>query len=349
MLIIAAVGSTLLILFLAIAGYLIVGNSEGVAGKKKPNPKQKIIASAAIPIRVVDPLGGGNIEDLDELVEAWEVQDAEFEAKDLVEVKVSTDAPQLAVSVADWEKQRARAMERRSAPTGLVSIQIPPELQGSIRKQLDQFAKMGLTRDKLPKDFVSLAQKRMSNELVELPLATEIYYLDNIGTSADSSPFNDFNIITNLRTPLPTNSEGFSILQKLAANYSGQKYDLNVPSERAQMKRRLLRMFHPDAKVVLEEIAGAYHKKFNRPLKITSLTRSLEYQVDLSRATSNAYRGQTPPHSTGRTFDIAYMQMSAEEQNFIMAKFAELEKAGRVDALHERGQTPCIHTFVFPK
>jgi D-alanyl-D-alanine dipeptidase len=115
------------------------------------------------------------------------------------------------------------------------------------------------------------------------------------------------------------------------------------------MKQRLLRMFHPDAKPVLEEIAGAYHKQFKRPLKITSLTRSLEYQVDLSRATSNAYRGATPPHSTGRTFDIAYMHMTAEEQNFIMAKFAELEKAGRVDALHERGQTPCIHTFVFPK
>jgi D-alanyl-D-alanine dipeptidase len=115
------------------------------------------------------------------------------------------------------------------------------------------------------------------------------------------------------------------------------------------MKQRLLRMFHPDAKVVLEEIAGAYQKQFKRPLKITSLTRSLEYQIDLSRATSNAYRGQTPPHSTGRTFDIAYMHMTAEEQNFIMVKFAELEKAGRVDALHERGQTPCIHTFVFPK
>jgi pSer/pThr/pTyr-binding forkhead associated (FHA) protein len=349
MLIIAAVGSTLLILFLGIAGYLIVGNSESVSGNKKPNPNRKILASAAIPIRVVDPLGGGDIEDLDELVEAWEVQDAEFEAKDLEAVTTSTDAPQLAVSVADWEKQRAKAMEKRNAQTGLVSIQIPPELQGSIRKQLDQFAKMGITRATLPKDFVSLAQKRMNNELVELPLATEIYYLDNIGTSADSSPFNDFNIITNLKTPLPTNSEGFSILQKLASNYNGQKYDLNVPSDRAQMKRRLLRMFHPDAKAVLEEIAGAYQKKFNRPLKITSLTRSLEYQVDLSRATSNAYRGQTPPHSTGRTFDIAYMQMTAEEQNFIMAKFAELEKAGRVDALHERGQTPCIHTFVFPK
>ena len=349
MLIIAAAGSTLLILFLAIAAYLIFGNSESVSGNKKKNQNRKILASAAIPIRVVDPLGGGDIEDLDELVEAWEVQDAEFEAKDLQAVSVSTDAPQLAVPIADWEKARSLAMGKRSAPTGLVSIQIPPELQGNIGKQLAEFARMGLTRDKLPKDFISLAQKRMSNELVEVPLATQYYYLDNIGTSVDSSPFDVFDSNNNTTSPLLPNSEGFSILQKLAANYSGQKYDINNPSDRVQMKRRLLRMFHPDAKVVLEEIAGAYYKKFNRPLKITSLTRSLEYQIALSRATSNAYRGQTPPHSTGRTFDIAYMQMSAEEQNFIMAKFAELEKAGRVDSLHERGQTPCIHTFVYPK
>ena len=346
----AAVGSMFLIVFLGIAAYLITSRYESLASDKKGKAVTKISASAVIPLRVVDPLGGGELDDLDELIEAWEVQDAAFDAKDLQAVSVSTDAPQLAVSVADWEKQRAKAMERRNAPTGVTSgVSIPPELQGNIGKQLAQFQKMGLTRDKLPKDFVSLAQKRMNNELVELPLATEFYYLDNIGTSVDSSPFNVFDINTNGKSPLPANSEGFSILQKLAANYNGQKYDLNVASDRVQMKRRLLRMFHPDAKAVLEEIAGAYHKKFNRPLKITSLTRSLEYQVDLSRATSNAYRGATPPHSTGRTFDMAYMQMTAEEQNFIMAKFAELEKAGRIDSLHERGQTPCIHTFVFPK
>ena len=350
MILFAAVGSMLLIAFLGIAAYVIVSRYETLASNSKVKATTKIAASAAIPIRVVDPLGSGELDDLDELIEAWEVQDAAFEAKDLQAVSVSTDAPQLAVSVADWEKQRGKAMERRNAPTGLVSgVSIPPELQGNIGKQLAQFQKMGLTRDKLPKDFVSLAQKRMSNELVELPLATEIYFLDNIGTSVDSSPFNVFDINTNGKSPLAPNSEGFSILQKLAANYNGQKYDINAASDRVQMKRRLLRMFHPDAKVVLEEIAGAYQKQFKRPLKITSLTRSLEYQVDLSRATSNAYRGATPPHSTGRTFDIAYMHMTAEEQNFIMAKFAELEKAGRVDALHERGQTPCIHTFVFPK
>jgi len=346
----AAFGSMLLIAFLGIAAYLIVSRSETLASNSTVKPVTKISASAVIPIRVVDPLGAGELEDLDELIEAWEVQDAAFDAKDLKAVEVSTDAPQLAVSVADWEKARSLAMGKRNAPTGLVSgVSIPPELQGNIGKQLAEFAKMGITRATLPKDFASLAQKRMNNELTELPLATEIYYLDNIGTSADSSPFNDLNIITNLKTPLAPNSEGFSILQKLAANYNGQKYNLDDPPQRRQMKQRLLRMFHPDAKVVLEEIAGAYQKQFKRPLKITSLTRSLEYQIDLSRATSNAYRGQTPPHSTGRTFDIAYMHMTAEEQNFIMVKFAELEKAGRVDALHERGQTPCIHTFVFPK
>jgi hypothetical protein len=346
----AAFGSMLLIAFLGIAAYVIVSRNETLTPNSVVKPTTKIAASLAIPIRVTDPLGGGELDDLDELIEAWEVQDAAFEAKDLEEVKVSTDAPQLTVSVADWEKQRAKAMERRSEPTGMVSnVSIPPELQGSIGKQLAEFQKMGITRATLPKDFVSLAEKRIKNELVELPLATEIYYLDNIGTSADSSPFNVFDINTNGRSPLAPNSDGFSILQRLAANYNGQKYDLNQPSDRVQMKRRLLRMFHPDAKPVLEEIAGAYQKKFNRPLKITSLTRSLEYQVDLSRATSNAYRGATPPHSTGRTFDIAYMHMTAAEQNFIMAKFAELERAGKVDALHERGQTPCIHTFVFPK
>jgi len=347
--IIAAVGSFFLIILIAAAGIFIASRYEsGNGGITKRKPPPKIVASAPIPIRVVDPLGKEDLE-IDELIEAWEVQDAEFDAKDLQEVKISTNEPQLAVSVADWQTQRNKAMEKRNAPVGLVSgVIVPPELKGSIGKQLAQFQKMGITRENLPRDFASLAQKRMNNELVELPLATEIYYLDNIGTSADSSPFNLFDINTNGKSLLPPNSEGMTILQKLADNYNGQKYDLNIPNDRIQMKRRLLRMFHPKAKPVLEEIAGAYQKQFKRPLKITSLTRSLEYQVDLSRATSNAYRGATPPHSTGMTFDIAYMHMTAEEQNFIMAKFAELERAGRVDALHEVGQTPCIHTFVFP-
>jgi len=339
------------IVFLGLIGYLIASRYEPDVSNSTGKATPQINKSAVIPVRVIDTLGveeDDDLKNLDDLIASWEVQDADFDAKDLEAVAVSTDAPQLAVPVADWEKQRNKAMERRNAPTGAVSgVTIPPELQGGIRRQLAYFAKAGITRETLPRDYVSLAQKRMNNELVELPLATEIYYLDNIGTSADSSPFMLFDINNNGRSPLTP--EGFSVLQRLAANYNGSVYDLNNENHRIQMKRRLLRMFHPEAKLVLEEIAGAYHKQFNRPLKITSLTRSLEYQVALSRDTGNAYKGPTPPHSTGRTFDIAYMHMTAEEQNFLMGKFAELARAGRIDSLHERGQTPCIHTFVFPK
>ncbi|MEJ7698394.1 MAG: DUF5715 family protein [Pyrinomonadaceae bacterium] len=114
------------------------------------------------------------------------------------------------------------------------------------------------------------------------------------------------------------------------------------------MKRRLLRMFHPAAKAILEEIAESYRQKFNRPLLITSLTRSLEYQFGLTKVTNNAFRGATPPHTTGCTFDLAYRHMTAEEQNFVMAKIANLESRGLVDALREVGSTPCFHIFVYP-
>ncbi len=349
LLILAAVGSTLLVLFLGIAGFLIVSNMSGDAASGKSNQKRNVVKSAAIPIRVVDPLGGGEIDSLDDLVQAWEVQDAEFEAKDLVEVKATADAPQLAVSIADWETQRNLAMGKRSAAVGLVSgVVIPAEMNGGIAKQLAKFRELGITPDKLPKDYAALVRLRSANQLVELPLATKYYYLDNIGTSADGGPFDSFDPATRLKTPLLPGSEDYAIIQALANDYNGQKYDLNDSASRLQMKRRLLRMFHPRAKAFLEELGKAYQEKFNRPLKVTSLTRSLEYQFDLSKDTRNAYRGQTPPHSTGATFDLAYMQMTAEEQTFLMAKLSEYERAGKIDALREVAQTPCIHMFVFP-
>ncbi len=346
--IIAAVASTFAIVFFALIGILIANYYEkGGVEVVKSDSTPKIVSSAPIPIRVVDPLGGETPDSIEDLMDAWEVQDAEFTADNLQAVTTSTDAPQLAVSVADWETQRNLAMGKRAAPVGLVSgVIIPPELGGGIVKQLALFKQQGITPDTLPKDFAALARMRMANQLTELPLATKFYYLDNIGTSADGSEFDSFEPNTRAKSPLLLNSEDYSILKTLANNYSGQKYDLTSSTDRLQMKRRLLRMFHPRAKAFLEELGAAYQGKFGRPLKVTSLTRSLEYQFDLSKATRNAYRGTTPPHSTGATFDLAYMQMTAEEQTFLMAKLAEYEKAGRVDALREVAQTPCLHIFV---
>ena len=346
---IAAVGSVFLIIFLGVIGYLIASRYENNAGNSKGKAAPKIIASAAIPIRVVDPLGGEEPESLDDLIEAWEVQEANLEVSDLQAVTTSTAAPQLAVSVADWKRQFDKALENRSAPIGLVSVNVPPEMGGGrgIGKQIAKIKELGLTIDNLPRDFSSLAQKRLKGELIELPLATNSYVV-NVGGSADDSLFNEFEPMSKQSRPLSPGMPGFSILSQLAANYDGQKYDLNNGGDRKNMKRRLLRMFHPAAKKVLEEIAESYRQKFNRPLLITSLTRSLEYQFGLTKVTNNAFRGATPPHTTGCTFDLAYRHMTAEEQNFVMAKIADLESRGIVDALREVGSTPCFHIFVYP-
>lgn len=349
LLLFAAVGSMFLIIFLAVVGYFVINRHESNQANTKTKRAPKIVASAAIPIRVVDPLVGEEPDDLDDLLEAWEVQEATLEAGDLQPVTTSTAAPQLNVSIADWKKQFDKALEGRSAPVGLVSVNVPPEMGGGrgIGKQIAKIKELGYTIDNLPRDFSSLAQKRLNGELIELPLATNNYVI-NVGGSADDSPFQEFEPLSKQSRPFASGMPGFSILSTLAANYDGQKYDLTSGADRKSMKRRLLRMFHPAAKKVLEEIAESYRQKFNRPLLITSLTRSLEYQFALTKVTNNAFRGATPPHTTGCTFDLAYRHMTAEEQNFVMAKIADLESRGILDALREVGSTPCFHVFVYP-
>ena len=140
-------------------------------------------------------------------------------------------------------------------------------------------------------------------------------------------------------------------LAKLAENFAGQKYDLNNPADRKQMRMRLLRMFQPRAKPILKELADAYFGKFGRPLRVTSLTRSMDYQILLNATNANSFKvrgeGSLPPHTSGCAFDLARKHMSAEEQNFVMAKLAEMERAGKLDALIEYGTNACLHVFIY--
>ena len=39
--------------------------------------------------------------------------------------------------------------------------------------------------------------------------------------------------------------------------------------------------------------------------------------------------------------------MPVEEQNFVMAKLAEMERAGELDALIEYGANACFHVFIY--
>ena len=77
-------------------------------------------------------------------------------------------------------------------------------------------------------------------------------------------------------------------MQEFVNSLSGQKYDLNNPNDRKQIRIRLLRMISPKAKAVIEEIAQKYQAKFARPLRVTSLVRSIDYQIGLSVSNANA-------------------------------------------------------------
>jgi hypothetical protein len=110
-------------------------------------------------------------------------------------------------------------------------------------------------------------------------------------------------------------------------------------------------MFQPRAKGILKEIADAYFQKFGRPLRVTSLTRSMDYQILLNSNNPNSFKvkgeGALPPHTSGCAFDLARKHMTAEEQNFLMAKLAEMERAGKLDALIEYGANACFHIFIY--
>jgi hypothetical protein len=135
-------------------------------------------------------------------------------------------------------------------------------------------------------------------------------------------------------------------LAELAGNFDGQSYDLNDSTARKNFKMHLLSALRPPARTQLEEIAKAYREKFDRPLPMTSLVRTIEYQWQLGEAGNpNATRIDVPPHTTGLAFDIYTFYMSAAEQQFLLDEIARLEREGRVEALRENRHH--IHVFAF--
>lgn len=345
-----AVLLTFFIVFSALLAILIARQYE----KKANTPSLTIKEGLKIPIRVIDPLGGEDPEDLDDLIASWEVEEKELRAEDLSEITgVSADSSELNVSIAFWQRQRQLALAPRMGLTGIFppGLQVPAELFGDgVAKQKAKLAQMLRAGYQQPMDFADLAKKKLNRELVELPMATESYFLD-VGGSATEEPFTAFSFEAG-DTLLMPGMPKYEILKKLAENFDGQRYDLNNPRDRKQMRIRLLRMFHPKAKPVLKEIANAYFQKFGKPLRVTSLTRSMDYQIALNRINPNSFKvkgaGSLPPHTSGCAFDLARKHMTAEEQNFLMQKLAEMERRGLIDALIEYNQNACFHIFVYP-
>ena len=139
----------------------------------------------------------------------------------------------------------------------------------------------------------------------------------------------------------------YRALADLATNLDGNHYDLDDAGDRRRFKARLLSFIRPEARDVILQIARDYKQKFGRPLPVTSLVRTEEYQARLGRSgVRNATKISTPPHTTGLAFDVLYKFMSKAEQEWLMGHVAELEAEGRVEALREL--TNHYHIFAFP-
>lgn len=359
------------LMYAIVSAVLIVGLTVGAlvgirvyenwrASQTEPN--RKVPQSPDIPVEIIDPLKDAP-ENLDEIFSAWDVQD-EIEAQNIDDVTAKStetnggdpptkDEELLTATRATWEERKAKAMEARGAPTGITppGLKVPPELSGTDRsiKQVIKLGQMIKEGYQQPMDFGDLAQKRLEKTLIELPMATNDFLLE-VGSSATDGEFTLF-AFPNGSEPLPASTTKFQNLKKLADNFAGQKYDMNNGRDRLQMKIRLLRMFDPAAKPILERLARAYNQKFNRPLRVTSLTRSVEYQIALNKTNANSYpcrgSGCLPPHTSGCAFDLARQHMTAEEQNFVMEELAKMERDGILDALIEYNKNACFHVFIY--
>ncbi len=351
-----AAGSTFLIIFLAVIGILVAkyfetGSGDDVASRRL-GPVVSVNKNEAIPLRVIDPLGGQKQDDLDELTQYWEVQEEEIKTEDLETITVddAVNAKEtglnLNVSLDYWKEKYAltRQKEFGNDPPGRILRQ---ELCCGVPKQTAKIAEMQREGYKIPMDFADLARKRMAGELIELPMATEYWVLD-VGGSSSESEFTTFDFETG-STPARPGSDDYNTLAQLAASF---KYDINNPKDRRQMKIRLLRMFHPRALPILRTLSQKYHAKFNRPLRITSLARSMEYQIGLNKFNPNSFKvrgaGSLPPHTSGCAFDLSRKFQSAEEQNFMSNMLADMEKIDRsVDGLREGNVNACFHVFIY--
>ncbi len=140
----------------------------------------------------------------------------------------------------------------------------------------------------------------------------------------------------------------YGVLASLARDFGGRAYVLGDTDSEKEFQARLLTHIRPAALAVVEELGTSYQSKFGRPLPITSVVRTEEYQRLLRESGNpNAADAAPPPHTTGLAFDVYYRYMTAAEQEFVMNEVARLERDGRVEALRELRDH--YHIYVFPE
>jgi len=240
------------------------------------------------------------------------------------------------------------AVEQVKAPRGEElggALEVPPELKHYEERYwflATQVAEIEKYNVHTVQDYFDLAAMIERGDLVPVPAVTETYILLGVGQRADEDPFTKFDEENNA---VSANPDEYRAIQKLAQNFNGRSFDLENPYDRHVLKINMLSTIRPQALKIIEQVAAAYHQKFDRPLPVSSLVRPEQYQHSLRRVNRNAVTIDTPPHSTGLAFDIDYRYMSVAEQNFLMAELAQIKNEGRIEVIRERNAN--YHVFAF--
>jgi len=266
---------------------------------------------------------------------------------------VTTNSTFMNSSSADaWFRAAEKVKEARTETGG---AETPPELKHYSERYwflATQVAEIDKYNVHTCQDFLDLASMIQRGEVISVPFVTDSYVLFGIGQRADDAEFSRFEDDDESIDPQPSVAHDpqklardYEALQALAKNFGGRSYDLYNPSDRQALKINMLSSVRPEAFKILEEVAAAYHRQFDRPLPVSSLMRPEQYQHALRRVNRNAVLIDSPPHSTGLAFDIDYRYMSGPEQTFVMTELARLKREGRIEVIRERNAN--YHVFAF--
>jgi hypothetical protein len=108
----------------------------------------------------------------------------------------------------------------------------------------------------------------------------------------------------------------------------------------------------PWVKEFLRDLATDAALPSGAKLRVTSLSRTEEYQKKLRRRTAVAASGVTPQkrssHMTGSTVDISTKDMPPAVEAWLRKKLADMERRGLVQATEEKWGALCFHVMVRP-
>lgn len=109
------------------------------------------------------------------------------------------------------------------------------------------------------------------------------------------------------------------------------------------------RYARPWTKLFLTRLGRQFHSRFGHRLRVTSLVRTEETQLQLADWNANAADATGPmrsSHLTGATVDISKRFMTARERRWMRDVLWSMRQAGTLYAIEEFGQ-PTFHVMVY--